>query len=310
MDFFQKCSAIVNGAGLWENESRGNLTFMSQDKIERKQRKAERVAEKQRKMKELQEAKADVPIEKPSGPIPTVATLPLDISFVVPSVPGPDLPPSQAMTCLRAIVEGMEDEAAEETPQDEEGAAKPYTTKKVASLIAREQQPEESPELPIWSDDDTRSCPESTMPGISEESCVTKESKPVRMMLVCVAGPHGSLPVAVPKKVEPGVLVRVRLGPQVAFRAVVPTGIKEGEAMALELPTGERMQVFVPTGKTEGDSFDISPPVIMVQVPSGATAGDVVEFEDHEGKKRTASVPQTGIRGQYFEVPLVQPDFL
>jgi len=90
----------------------------------------------------------------------------------------------------------------------------------------------------------------------------------------------------------------------------VPAGVKEGEAMALELPTGERMQVFVPTGKTEGDSFDISPPVIMVQVPSGATAGDVVEFEDHEGKKRTASVPQTGIRGQYFEVPLVQPDFL
>eukprot|EP00931_Biecheleriopsis_adriatica_P036026 TRINITY_DN20772_c0_g1_i1.p1 TRINITY_DN20772_c0_g1~~TRINITY_DN20772_c0_g1_i1.p1 ORF type:complete len:338 (-),score=81.69 TRINITY_DN20772_c0_g1_i1:246-1175(-) len=309
MDFLQKCSDLIQGTGLFEGmtESRGNMTFMSKEKIEKKQKKAEKAAYRKKLMELSRQDEQDKapPSEdaaktqqEPEGPIPTVATLPLDISFVVPSTPGPDLPEEQAPLCFRAILE-------------DEGLQKLQKVKAEPVSARSQRQPEECPEAQSSSDDEIKASgsvdPESDRHTDTQDGAKTSSEG---LMLVCVAGPHGSLPVAVPKRASPGSLVKVRIGPKIAFRAVVPADLKEGDMMALKLPNGDLMQVAVPEGKKSGDEFDISPPVIMVQVPQGGRSGLVVEYDNHEGKKCTTSIPKDVVAGQYFEVPLVQPDFL
>eukprot|EP00440_Ansanella_granifera_P053931 gb/GFBE01058468.1/.p1 GENE.gb/GFBE01058468.1/~~gb/GFBE01058468.1/.p1 ORF type:complete len:330 (+),score=80.48 gb/GFBE01058468.1/:1-990(+) len=329
MEFFQKCSSMLSASGLFEGavESRGNMTFISKEKMEKRQRKAAK-AELKKKVLEarrsdteacsaessaaagsisekLNRAKSSTaPAEQ--APIPTQSTLPVDISFVVPSEPGPDLDLDQAALCFQGLLEEIE-----------EACKGPETTQKASSFASggvRPRQPEECPEASCSEDDQETSqvCPEQDRPqdidALAMKAC--RPGSGQGRMLVVVAGPHGSLPVAVPKWAKPGTLVRVRIGPKVAFRAVVPDGLKGGDVMALELPSGERMQVPVPLDKMTGDEFDISPPVIMVQVPEGATPGSVVEYTDSDGKKCKATVPKAVPVGQYFEVPLVQPDFL
>jgi len=297
------------------------MQFMSKEKVQKQQRRVEK-AEWKRKMRDMQEEVA--PDQQPAqvlvhdaatepagtvegGPIPTFATLPMDVSFVVPSAPCPALPAEQAELCLQCILE--EDTEAEATAACEEKA-------QCQSSDLR-QDPEVSPEQPSSFDEDQD--PESTSPSIrckdSEVQKAKLTSKEVTardtsMMLVCVQGPHGSLPVAVPTSAAPGMLVRVRIGPVKAFRVTLPAGLEEGQAMALELPGGERMQVVVPPGKKAGDEFDVSPPVIMVQVPNGAEAGTQVEYDHPEGRKCLVSVPKGEHCGHYFEVPLSQPDYL
>jgi hypothetical protein len=313
MDFIQKCSAIFTGV---EVQSRGNMQFMSKEKVQKQQRRAEK-AEWKRKMRDMPQevAPTQQPAEflehdvatEPAGPIPTFATLPMDVSFVVPSAPCPVLPAEQAQLCLQCILE--DDREAEAAATCEEKA-------QCQSSDLR-QDPEVCPEQPSSCDEDPD--PERTSPsGRCKDSQVQKAkltSKEVpapdtSMMLVCVQGPHSSLPVAVPTSAAPGMLVRVRIGPVKAFRVTLPPGLEEGQAMALDLPSGERMQVVVPPGMKAGDEFDVSPPVIMVQVPSGAEPGTQVEYDHPEGRKCVVSIPKGTHCGHYFEVPLSQPDYL
>jgi len=321
MDFIQRCSAILTGA---EGQSRGNMQFMSQEKVQKQQRKAER-AEWKRKMRELQEAATNTSEEgaaaqqpaqvfqqdvskEPAGPIPTSATLPMDVSFVVPSAPSPVLPAEQAQLCLQCILEN-DDREAEATHACAEKAQ--------CQSSDMRHDPEVSPEQPSPGDEDQ--APESTSPSarcrgvLVQKAKLTSKEVPApdtSMMLVCVQGPHGSLPVAVPTSAAPGTLVRVRIGPVMAYQVTLPAGLKEGQAMALELPCGQRMQVSVPPGKKAGDEFDVSPPVIMVQVPIGAEPGTQVEYDHPEGRKCVVSIPKGAHCGHYFEVPLSQPNYL
>lgn len=63
---------------------------------------------------------------------------------------------------------------------------------------------------------------------------------------------------------------------------------------------GEALEAPVPDGKGPGDFFEVSPPVLMVQVPEGAREADVVTFSNHMGVEVRALVPK-GIRpSQYF----------
>lgn len=292
------------------------MQFMSKEKVQKQQRRAEK-AEWKRKMRDVQQDVAPTqqpgPVlqhddaTEPAGPIPTFATLPMDVSFVVPSASCPALPPEQAELCLQCILE--DDREAEETSACEKKA------QCQSSDLRRD--PEVSPEQPSSCDEDQD--PESTSrsvrykdSGVQKAKLTSKEvpAPDTSMMLVCVQGPHSSLPVAVPTSAAPGTLVRVRIGPVKAFRVTLPAGLEEGQAMALELPGGERMQVVVPPGKKAGDEFDVSPPVIMVQVPNGAEAGTQVEYDHPEGRKCLVSVPKGVHCGHYFEVPLSQPDYL
>eukprot|EP00930_Biecheleria_cincta_P067401 TRINITY_DN5396_c0_g1_i1.p1 TRINITY_DN5396_c0_g1~~TRINITY_DN5396_c0_g1_i1.p1 ORF type:complete len:307 (+),score=71.40 TRINITY_DN5396_c0_g1_i1:60-980(+) len=302
MNFIQRCTAILIGV---EAQSRGNMQFMSKEKVQKQQRRAEK-AEWKRKMRDMQQGGApteqlalvteDDAAAEPAGPIPTFATLPMDVSFVVPSAPCPVLPAEQAQLCLQCILE--DDREAEASSAREDKAQRQSSDLR--------QDPEVSPEQP--SSDDEDQVPESTSPSARcKESQVQKAkltSKEVpapdtSMMLVCVQGPHGSLPVAVPTSAAPGTLVRVRIGPTKAFRVTLAAGLEEGQVMALELPSGERMQVAVPPGKKAGDEFDVSPPVIMVQVPSGAEPGTQVTYDHPEGRKfrsRSPTTFETGVR--------------
>lgn len=322
MEFFQRCSVALGGGSLqslFATETRGNLTFMSEAKMAKLQKRAEQ-AEWRKRVQELTEAQAACEAREKEGgqeeqvatdqsrvPIPANSTLPLDISFIVPSVPGPDLPADQAKLCFQGILECQE-----------AGACNPPAKLKVEPRNngLKQQCPEEAPEM-MSSDDEEpiNPCPESHRPQQSLLPLEGKEKDGASghgqgQMLVCVAGPHGSLPVALPKWATPGSLVRVRLGPKTSFRTFVPEGLKEGDSMAIELHNGDRMQVIVPPGKKAGDQVDISPPVLMVQVPNGAKPGDLVEFFSPDGQKRIASIPTVALCGQYFEVPLMQPDFL
>jgi len=304
------------------------MQFMSNEKVQKQQRRAEK-AEWKRKLRDMPQEVAptrqpaqflehDVATE-PAGPIPTFATLPMDVSFVVPSAPCPVLPAEQAQLCLQCILEDDLQSSWYEKEKDDGGAAASAACEEKAQCQSSDlqQDPEVSPEQPSSCDEDQN--PESTSPsGRCKDSQVQKAkltSKEVHapdtsMMLVCVQGPHSSLPVAVPTSAAPGMLVRVRIGPVKAFRVTLPPGLEEGQAMALELPSGERMQVVVPPGMKAGDEFDVSPPVIMVQVPSGAEPGTQVEYDHPEGRKCVVSIPQGTHCGHYFEVPLSQPDYL
>jgi len=80
----------------------------------------------------------------------------------------------------------------------------------------------------------------------------------------------------------------------------VPDGAKPGDLVKFEGPDGETLEAPVPIGKAPGDFFEVSPPVLMVQVPEGANEGDVVVFANHVGVEVRALVPKGIKPSQYF----------
>lgn len=124
---------------------------------------------------------------------------------------------------------------------------------------------------------------------------------------MCVEGPHGPLIVQVPADAIPGAPIRVRLGPATSYEVTVPEGYAPGDKVVLQLPDGSHIQAIVPEGKEPGDAFEISPSVLMVQVPEGAREGDVCAFAIPEmacsgvGEEITTMVPQGKKALEYFE---------
>merc|ERR1712014_480051 len=104
---------------------------------------------------------------------------------------------------------------------------------------------------------------------------------------ICITGPHGPLTVPIPDGVAPGERVEVRIGSTNCLRVSVPEGSAEGEALSIQGPSGP-LRAVVPPGKKPGDTFELSPPVLMVQVPQGAVGGDKVKFLTPVGRERVA----------------------
>merc|ERR1712232_1442440 len=102
----------------------------------------------------------------------------------------------------------------------------------------------------------------------------------------------------------------IRLGPEEVFQVTVPEGASPGDAVTFEATDGRQQTVYVPVDAKPGDTFEVVPPAVMVEVPKGSSAGDIVKFNtEQEGGmniERTAMVPEGKLPGQLFPV-LIEP---
>jgi len=83
--------------------------------------------------------------------------------------------------------------------------------------------------------------------------------------------------------------------------------------MTFEKSDGMRISINVPPGKRPGDFFEVSPPALMVLVPEGVRAGDIVVFSmpaPPAGQWFKAQVPEDLQLGKYFAARLPPPGAL
>jgi len=123
---------------------------------------------------------------------------------------------------------------------------------------------------------------------------------------VCLHGPHGDpIMVPMPEGAEPGKPCSIYLGPKSAFSVVVPEGAFPGSVVIFTMEDdGEMLTTIVPPGKMPGDSFDIVPPVLLIQVPHGCKGGDEVVYTTPAGTPAVVQVPLGFAAGHYFSTLL------
>lgn len=130
---------------------------------------------------------------------------------------------------------------------------------------------------------------------------------------IAVRGPHGRVWVDAPPNAEAGASFTHRLGPTPDFKVEVPPGVKPGEQMPYRRSDGVYINFTVPKGATPGHIFDVTPPVLMVQVPEGCGAGDFVCFKNAtatDGDARAwcrTRIPNGVEPGAYFAARLPPP---
>lgn len=117
---------------------------------------------------------------------------------------------------------------------------------------------------------------------------------------LCVQGPHGPLYVQAPPGVTAGRACTLRLAAPWHQEVFVPAGAKPGQKVQFLGPHDEQLEAVVPPGKKPGQVFQVSPPVVMLQVPPGAVAGDHLAFVTPDGKAMISLVPKDVLQGQYF----------
>jgi hypothetical protein len=83
---------------------------------------------------------------------------------------------------------------------------------------------------------------------------------------VLIKGPHGPYRAALPEGKRPGDTASIRLGPP-CTQVTVPKGVRVGDVVSFKGVNGQELKVTVPSGKRPGDQFEVSPPVLLVQVP-------------------------------------------
>jgi hypothetical protein len=127
--------------------------------------------------------------------------------------------------------------------------------------------------------------------------------------IVCIQGPHGPIRIPLPDGAKPGEQCTYRLGPPALGYTKVPEGAQPGDTVKFEGEDGEPLNAVVPDGKKPGDEFEVSLPVLLIQVPMGATAGMEVMYEAVEGHTigGRATVPPGASPGSYFQVLVVAP---
>jgi hypothetical protein len=123
---------------------------------------------------------------------------------------------------------------------------------------------------------------------------------------VCLHGPHGDpIMVPMPEGAEPGKPCSIYLGPKSVFSVVVPEGAFPGSVVLFTMEDdGEMLTTVVPPGKMPGDSFDIVPPVVLIQVPHGCKGGDEVVYTTPAGTPAVVQVPLGFAAGHYFSTLL------
>jgi hypothetical protein len=129
-----------------------------------------------------------------------------------------------------------------------------------------------------------------------------------------VIGPLGPVTVEPPEYALPGMSLRYRLAPRPAHRLHVPAGSSAGDELTFQRPEdGVEVSVFVPEGLFPGDTFDITPPALMVKVPTDTEGGDLVVFsgppatDGHPQEWFWARVPQGMAPNQYMTARLPRP---
>lgn len=127
------------------------------------------------------------------------------------------------------------------------------------------------------------------------------------VQIVCIQGPHGPVRVALPEGAKTGEQSSVRLGPPAQYHVTVPEKFKEGEMVTFEGGNGEPLSASVPPGKKPGDSFEVSLPVLLVQVPAGAKPGMEVMYEAPDRQARFVRIPKGLAAGHYFPVLIAPP---
>jgi len=122
---------------------------------------------------------------------------------------------------------------------------------------------------------------------------------------VCLQGPHGDpLTVALPEGAEPGKPCHICLGVTWKFQIVVPEGAVPGASVSFSTTDWGMLNAAVPPGKMPGESFEISPPLVIVQVPPSAKPGDEVTYTTPAGSAASVRVPVGHAPGHYFPVLL------
>jgi len=185
--------------------------------------------------------------------------------------------------------------------------------------IDRESSTRSMPERPIGHPAAACSSQSRTMPeeGPEVRSCLHAKSAPPQELhfvapldctpgqKICLLGPHGDpVTLPLPAGAEPGKPCRICLGPKSTFQVVVPEGASPGSTVVFDAADGVMLNTVVPSGKMPGDSFDIVPPVVIVQVPHLAKAGDDVTFTLPTGDPGIVEVPAGLSAGDYFAVRL------
>jgi hypothetical protein len=128
-------------------------------------------------------------------------------------------------------------------------------------------------------------------------------------MPLCLAGPHGDpIWVPAPEGVQPGKPCSVWLGPTSSFTVLVPEDAEQGAQIAFETENGEMLHTVVPPGKKPWDTFQICPPVMMLQVPHGVASGDEVFYQTPAGSHAAVRVPAGFNPGMYFPCLLPAPE--
>merc|ERR1712217_867328 len=86
----------------------------------------------------------------------------------------------------------------------------------------------------------------------------------------------------------------MHLRPHPDMKITVPPDAEAGQTLFFENKAvpASRIAVKVPKGLCPGDAFEVAPPSVMVLVPEGASAGDMVVFETKDRWFR-ARIPET-----------------
>merc|ERR1712176_128028 len=99
---------------------------------------------------------------------------------------------------------------------------------------------------------------------------------------VHVDGPHGTIDVELPASIKGGQMFQCHLAPPPELKVTVPPGFI-GSSLMFQQADGSHISVPVPGGKRPGDIFYVTPPALMVWVPQGAQAGELVSFSVRGG---------------------------
>jgi len=108
--------------------------------------------------------------------------------------------------------------------------------------------------------------------------------------------------------------VLYRLAPKPEFRIQVPPNHLPGDSVTFTREDGVGVSVPVPPGMQPGEMFEVTPPVLMVRVPEGATPGTRLIFHrqgcgppEETREWIRCEVPAGVAPGKYFAARIPKP---
>jgi hypothetical protein len=132
---------------------------------------------------------------------------------------------------------------------------------------------------------------------------------------ITIQGPHGPLWVEPPPNAEAGTSFSWKLAPPPDYKVEVPPDGKPGGSIVHRRSDGVDISFTVPKGAKPGNIFDVSPPSLMVQVPTSCAPKDQIIFrapapkgkDDEDAEWFRARIPDGISPGYYFAARLPPP---
>lgn len=134
---------------------------------------------------------------------------------------------------------------------------------------------------------------------------------------ISIQGPHGPLLVEPPPNAVAGMGFGWKLAPPPDYKVEVPPDGKPGGQIIHRRSDGVDIAFTVPKGAKPGNIFEVSPPVLMVQMPANSAPKDQVIFRASTGGKAKgdeefsdwyrANIPEGLSPGCYFAARLPPP---